>query len=142
MKRRVVITGLGIVSPVGSNIDSAWDNIVNGRSGIGRISRFDPSTFNAQIAGEVKDFDVTQYMTSKEAKQMDVFIHYGVAAGVQAWRDAGLEVTEANAERIGTIIGSGIGGLPRIEEQQIEYLERGARRISPLRCRRHGRRRG
>lgn len=132
MKRRVVITGLGIVSPVGSNIDSAWDNIVNGRSGIGRISRFDPSTFNAQIAGEVKDFDVTQYMTSKEAKQMDTFIHYGVAAGVQAWRDAGLEVTEANAERIGTIVGSGIGGLPRIEEQQIEYLERGARRISPF----------
>ncbi|NYT62215.1 beta-ketoacyl-ACP synthase II [Alcaligenaceae bacterium] len=132
MKRRVVITGLGIVSPVGSNIDSAWDNIVNGRSGIGRISRFDPSTFNAQIAGEVKDFDVTQYMTAKEAKQMDTFIHYGVAAGVQAWRDAGLEVTEANAERIGTIIGSGIGGLPRIEEQQIEYLERGARRISPF----------
>lgn len=132
MKRRVVITGLGIVSPVGSDIDSAWDNIVNGRSGIGRISRFDPSAFNAQIAGEVKDFDVTQYMTSKEAKQMDTFIHYGVAAGIQAWRDAGLEVTEANAERIGTIIGSGIGGLPRIEEQQVEYMERGARRISPF----------
>jgi 3-oxoacyl-[acyl-carrier-protein] synthase II len=132
VKRRVVITGLGIVSPVGSDIDSAWDNIVNGRSGIGRISRFDPAAFNAQIAGEVKDFDVTQYMTSKEAKQMDTFIHYGVAAGVQAWRDAGLEVTEANAERIGTIIGSGIGGLPRIEEQQIEYMERGARRISPF----------
>ncbi|PLC53828.1 beta-ketoacyl-[acyl-carrier-protein] synthase II [Pollutimonas nitritireducens] len=131
MKRRVVITGLGIVSPVGSNIDSAWDNIVNGRSGIGRISRFDPSTFNAQIAGEVKDFDVTHYMSAKEAKQMDTFIHYGVAAGAQAWRDSGLEVTEANAVRIGSIIGSGIGGLPRIEEQQIEYLERGARRISP-----------
>lgn len=132
MKRRVVITGLGIVSPVGSDIDSAWDNIVNGRSGIARISRFDPSTFNAQIAGEVKDFDVTQYMSAKEAKQMDTFIHYGVAAGAQAWRDAGLEVTEDNAERIGTIIGSGIGGLPRIEEQQIEYQERGARRISPF----------
>lgn len=132
MKRRVVITGLGIVSPVGSDIDSAWDNIVNGRSGIGRISRFDPSTFNAQIAGEVKDFDVTQYMSAKEAKQMDTFIHYGVAAGAQAWRDSGLEVTESNAERIGSIIGSGIGGLPRIEEQQIEYLERGARRISPF----------
>ncbi len=131
MKRRVVITGLGIVSPVGSDIDSAWDNIVNGRSGIGRISRFDPSTFNAQIAGEVKDFDVTQYMSAKEAKQMDTFIHYGVAAGAQAWRDSGLEVTEGNAERIGSIIGSGIGGLPRIEEQQVEYLERGARRISP-----------
>ncbi|HUH59265.1 MAG TPA: beta-ketoacyl-ACP synthase II [Candidimonas sp.] len=132
MKRRVVITGLGIVSPVGSDIDSAWDNIVNGRSGIGRITRFDPSTFNAQIAGEVSGFDLTQYMSSKESKQMDSFIHYGVAAGVQAWRDAGLEVTEANAERCGTIIGSGIGGLPRIEEQQVEYLERGARRISPF----------
>lgn len=132
MKRRVVITGLGIVSPVGSDIDSAWDNIVNGRSGIGRITRFDPSTFNAQIAGEVSGFDLTEYMSSKESKQMDSFIHYGVAAGVQAWRDAGLEITEANAERCGTIIGSGIGGLPRIEEQQVEYLERGARRISPF----------
>src|SRR5690606_24054748 len=131
VKRRVVITGLGIVSPVGSDIDSAWDNIVNGRSGIGRITRFDPSTFNAQIAGEVKDFDVTQYMSAKEAKQMDTFIHYGVAAGAQGWRGSGLEVTESNAERIGSIIGSGIGGLPRIEEQQVEYLERGARRISP-----------
>ncbi|MBP6020831.1 MAG: beta-ketoacyl-ACP synthase II [Burkholderiaceae bacterium] len=132
MKRRVVITGLGIVSPVGNDIDRAWDNIVNGRSGIGRISRFDPSTFNAQIAGEVKDFDITQYMSAKEAKQMDTFIHYGVAAGIQAWRDAGLEITEQNAERVGVIVGSGIGGLPRIEEQQIEYLERGARRISPF----------
>ncbi|NYT85534.1 beta-ketoacyl-ACP synthase II [Pollutimonas harenae] len=132
MKRRVVITGLGIVSPVGNDIDSAWDNIVNGRSGIGRITRFDPSGFNAQIAGEVKDFDVTQYMSSKEAKQMDTFIHYGVAAGAQAWRDSGLVLTEENADRMGTIIGSGIGGLPRIEETQIEYLERGPRRISPF----------
>ena len=132
MKRRVVITGLGIVSPVGSNIDSAWDNIVNGRSGIGRITRFDPSAFNSQIAGEVKDFDVTQYMSAKDAKQMDTFIHYGVAAGVQAWRDSGLEVTEENADRIGTIVGSGIGGLPRIEETQAEYMERGPRRISPF----------
>ena len=132
MKRRVVITGLGIVSPVGNSIESAWDNIVNGRSGIGRITRFDPSAFNAQIAGEVKDFDVTQYMAAKEAKQMDTFIHYGVAAGVQAWKDSGLEITEANAERIGVIVGSGIGGLPRIEETQVDYLERGPRRISPF----------
>lgn len=132
MKRRVVITGLGIVSPVGNDIDSAWDNIVNGRSGVGRITRFDASAFNAQIAAEVKDFDVTQYMPAKEAKQMDTFIHYGVAAGVQAWRDSGLVLTEENADRIGVIIGSGIGGLPRIEEQQIDYLERGARRISPF----------
>ncbi|NLY28757.1 MAG: beta-ketoacyl-ACP synthase II [Alcaligenaceae bacterium] len=132
MKRRVVITGLGIVSPVGNDIDSAWDNIVNGRSGVGRITRFDASAFNAQIAAEVKDFDVTQYMPAKEAKQMDTFIHYGVAAGVQAWRDSGLVLTEENADRIGVIVGSGIGGLPRIEEQQIDYLERGARRISPF----------
>jgi 3-oxoacyl-[acyl-carrier-protein] synthase II len=132
VKRRVVITGLGIVSPVGNDIDSAWDNIVNGRSGIGRITRFDPSALSAQIAGEVKNFDVTQVMSAKEAKQMDTFIHYGVAAGAQAWRDAGLEVTEANADRIGVIIGSGIGGLPRIEETQIEYLQRGPRRISPF----------
>ena len=132
MKRRVVITGLGIVSPVGNDIESAWDNIVNGRCGVTRITRFDASGLNAQIAGEVKDFDVTQYMTAKEAKQMDTFIHYGVAAGVQAWRDAGLEVTEANADRIGVVVGSGIGGLPRIEETQAEYLARGARRISPF----------
>ena len=132
MKRRVVITGLGIVSPVGNDIDTAWDNLVNGRSGIDRITRFDPSPFNAQIAGEVKDFDVTQYLSAKEAKTMDTFIHYGIAAGVQAWRDSGLEVSEENADRIGAIIGSGIGGLPRIEEQQVEYMDRGARRISPF----------
>ncbi|MFT0850694.1 beta-ketoacyl-ACP synthase II [Achromobacter sp. F4_2707] len=132
MKRRVVITGLGIVSPVGNDIDTAWDNLVNGRSGIGRITRFDPSPFNAQIAGEVKDFDVTQYISAKEAKTMDTFIHYGIAAGVQAWRDSGLEINESNADRIGSIIGSGIGGLPRIEEQQVEYMQRGARRISPF----------
>jgi 3-oxoacyl-[acyl-carrier-protein] synthase II len=132
VKRRVVITGLGIVSPVGNDIDSAWDNIVNGRSGVGRITRFDPSAFNAQIAAEVKGFDVTQYMPAKEAKQMDTFIHYGVAAALQAWKDCGLQITEQNADRIGTIIGSGIGGLPRIEEQQVEYMQRGARRISPF----------
>ena len=132
MKRRVVITGLGIVSPIGNDIDTAWDNLVNGRSGIGRITRFDPTPFNAQIAGEVKDFDVTQYLSAKEAKTMDTFIHYGIAAGMQAWRDSGLEITESNADRIGSIIGSGIGGLPRIEEQQVEYMERGARRISPF----------
>jgi 3-oxoacyl-[acyl-carrier-protein] synthase II len=127
-----VITGLGIVSPVGNDISTAWDNVLNGRSGIGRITRFDPSDFNAHIAGEVKDFDVTAYMPAKEARQMDTFIHYGIAAGVQAWRDAGLEVTEENALRMGVIVGSGIGGLQRIEETQKDYLERGARRISPF----------
>ncbi|HLS52179.1 MAG TPA: beta-ketoacyl-ACP synthase II [Burkholderiaceae bacterium] len=132
MKRRVVITGLGIVSPVGNTIDSAWDNIVNGRSGIGRITRFDPEPFSSQIAGEVKDFDITQFVPAKEARHMDVFIHYGIWAGMQAWQDAGLELTDALAERVGVIIGSGIGGLPRIESTQVEYLERGPRRISPF----------
>lgn len=132
MKRRVVITGLGIVSPVGNKVPQAWDNIVNGRSGISRISRFDASAFSAQIAGEVKDFDITQYLSAKEAKQMDTFIHYGIAASVDAWQDAGLTVTEDNAERIGAIVSSGIGGLPRIEETQADYLEKGPRRISPF----------
>jgi 3-oxoacyl-[acyl-carrier-protein] synthase II len=132
VKRRVVITGLGIVSPVGNDVPTAWDNIVNGRSGIGRITRFDPSALTTHIAGEVRDFDVTQYISAKEARQMDTFIHYGLAAGIQAWRDCGLEVTDSNAERIGVIIGSGIGGLPRIEETQTELLARGPRRISPF----------
>ncbi|HJD45185.1 MAG TPA: beta-ketoacyl-ACP synthase II [Candidatus Paenalcaligenes intestinipullorum] len=132
MKRRVVITGLGIVSPVGNDIATAWDNIVNGRSGIGAITRFDASDLNAQIAGEVKDFNLNEYISPKEAKQMDTFIHYGIAAGMQAWKDAGLDVTEENADRIGVIVGSGIGGLPRIEATQQDYLQRGARRISPF----------
>ena len=132
MKRRVVITGLGIVCPVGNDISTAWDNVLNGRTGIGRITRFDPTDFNAHIAGEVKDFDVTAYMPAKEARQMDTFIHYGIAAGVQAWRDSGLDAASVNPERLGVIVGSGIGGLPRIEETQKEYLERGARRISPF----------
>ncbi|MHA3903375.1 beta-ketoacyl-ACP synthase II [Castellaniella sp. WN] len=132
MKRRVVITGLGIVSPVGNDVQTAWDNLIHGRSGIGRVTRFDASVLNSQIAGEVKGFNVTDYMGAKEAKQMDSFIHYGVAAGIQAWRDSGLDISAEDADRVGTIIGSGIGGLPRIEETQIEYLQRGARRISPF----------
>ncbi len=132
MKRRVVITGLGIVSPVGNSIDTAWDNIINGRSGIGRITRFDASGFNSQIAGEVRDFDLTQYMSAKEGKQMDTFIHYGIAASIDAWRDSGLDITKENAERIGVIVSSGIGGLHRIEDTQTEYLAKGPRRISPF----------
>jgi len=132
LKRRVVITGLGIVCPVGNDIPTAWDNVLNGRTGIGRITRFDPTDFNAHIAGEVKGFDVTAYMPAKEARQMDTFIHYGIAAGVQAWRDSGLDAASTNPERLGVIVGSGIGGLPRIEETQKDYLERGARRISPF----------
>ena len=134
MKRRVVITGMGIVSPVGNDLHTAWDNIVNGSSGIDRITRFDAEAagLTTLIAGEVKGFDIAQYLPVKEARQMDTFIHYGVAAGIQAWVYSGLEVTEANAERIGVLVGSGIGGLPRIEETQKDYLERGARRISPF----------
>ena len=132
MKRRVVITGLGIVSPVGNDIATAWDNIVNGRSGIGRITRFDPSAFNAHIAGEVKGFDVTSIIPVKEARTMDTFIHYGIAAGLQAWTDSGLDIAQTDPERVGVIVGSGIGGLQRIEETQTEYLQRGPRRISPF----------
>ena len=132
MKRRVVITGLGIVSPVGNDIATAWDNIVNGRSGIGRITKFDPSAFNAHIAGEVKDFDVNTIIPVKEARTMDTFIHYGIAAGLQAWKDSGLDLAHTDPERVGVIVGSGIGGLQRIEETQTEYLQRGPRRISPF----------
>ncbi len=131
MKRRVVITGLGIVSPVGNTIAQAWDNIVNGRSGITNITRFDASGFNSQIAGEVKDFDPTQYISAKEVKQMDTFIHYGIAASIDAWSDSCLDINHVNAERIGVIVSSGIGGLNRIEETQTEYLAKGPRRISP-----------
>jgi 3-oxoacyl-[acyl-carrier-protein] synthase II len=132
VKRRVVITGLGIVSPVGNDIPSAWDNIVNGRGGIARITRFDPSNFPCHIAGEVKGFDIAQYIPAKEARHMDTFIHYGIAAGMQAWRDSGLEMTEALAERTGVVVGSGIGGLPMIEETHSELVNRGPRRISPF----------
>ena len=132
MRRRVVITGLGIVSPVGNTIESAWDNLVNGRSGIGPITRFDASEFNSQIAGEVKDFDIGNYLNSKEAKQMDTFIHYGLAASIDAWRDSGLDINQINHERAGVIVGSGIGGLPRIEETQTAFLEKGPRRINPF----------
>ena len=131
-RRRVVITGLGIISPVGNSIPEAWGNLVAGKSGIDRITRFDASAFSCRIAGEVKDFKVDQYIAAKEARHMDTFIHYGVAAGIQAFNDSGLVVTEENAERIGVIVGSGIGGLPLIEETCSEYAARGPRRISPF----------
>ena len=132
-KRRVVITGLGIISPVGNTIPEAWGNLIEGRSGITRITRFDPALFTSQIAGEVKNFDVEQYLSAKEARRMDIFIQYGMAAGIQAVRDSGIEVTEANAERIGVNIGSGIGGLPMIEDTHSTYIEIGGpRKISPF----------
>ena len=131
-KRRVVITGLGIISPVGNTVEQAWSNILAGKSGISRITRFDPSAFSCQIAGEVKGFDVTEYISAKEARRMDIFIHYGLAAGIQAIKDSGIVVTPDNAERIGVNIGSGIGGLPMIEDTHNTYLEGGPRKISPF----------
>ena len=131
-QRRVVITGLGIVSPVGSDVETAWSAILAGRSGIRPITLFDATTFATRFSGSVPDFDPEKYFTSKELRKMDVFIHYGVAAGIDAFVDAGLEVTEENASRIGVTIGSGIGGLPSIEKNYEAYLKGGARKISPF----------
>ncbi len=131
-QRRVVITGLGLVSPVGNNVGEAWDNLLAGRSGIATITKFDHSGLGVHFAGEVKGFNVEDYISAKEARHMDTFIHYGIAAGTQAFKDSGLTVTDANSERIGVLVGSGIGGLPMIEETHIEYTNRGARRISPF----------
>jgi 3-oxoacyl-[acyl-carrier-protein] synthase II len=131
-RRRVAVTGLGIVCPVGNTVEEAWSSVLAGKSGIGAITRFDATPFACRIAGEVKGFDATAYLPAKEARHMDTFIHYGLAAAIQAWKDSGLEVTEANAERIGVNIGSGIGGLPRIEETHLELTQRGPRRISPF----------
>ncbi len=135
-RRRVVVTGLGLISPVGNTVEQGWANIIAGQSGIDRITRFDPSAFACQFAGEVKDFKVDAYMSTKEARTMDTFIHYGLAAAVQAVKDAGLptndELSEEQAERIGVLIGSGIGGLPMIEETHAELVNRGPRRVSPF----------
>jgi 3-oxoacyl-[acyl-carrier-protein] synthase II len=131
-RRRVVITGLGLVTPLGNDVNTSWNAALAGTPGITRITKFDPTNFSAQIAGEVKGFDIGAYLPPKEARHMDTFIHYGLAAGMQAWRDSGLEATDENRERIGVAIGSGIGGLPMIEANHSDYLERGARRISPF----------
>ncbi|MER0170290.1 MAG: beta-ketoacyl-[acyl-carrier-protein] synthase II [Nitrosomonas sp.] len=132
-KRRVVVTGLGIVSPVGSTVSSAWEDIISGKSGITRITRFDASSFASQIAGEVKDFDIHQYLSVKEARRMDVFIHYGMAAAIQAVKDAGIDdISRLDAEKIGVNIGSGIGGLPMIENTDTAYHAGGPRKISPF----------
>jgi 3-oxoacyl-[acyl-carrier-protein] synthase II len=131
-KRRVVITGLGILSPLGNDLASSWDGIANGRSGIGPITHFDASAFATRIAGEVKGFDAAQWIAPKDIKKMDPFVHYGVAAAMMSIADAGLEIRDADAERIGVAIGAGIGGLKGIEETSIKYHEGGPRKISPF----------
>ena len=131
-KRRVVVTGLGIVSPLGNDLATTWDGIVNGRSGIGPITHFDTTNFTTRIAGEVRDFDVTRWVNPKDAKKMDPFIHYGVGASLMASEDAGLTIDDNNAGRVGALIGSGIGGILGIEETAIKYSEGGPRKISPF----------
>jgi len=131
-RRRVAVTGLGIIAPVGIGVDACWRNILEGRSGISKITRFDASAFPSQIAGEVKGFDVTQYLSGKEARRYDTFIHYGLVATMEAVKDAGLEQFAGDKERIGVCIGSGIGGLPMIEETHNHYLQGGLRKISPF----------
>jgi len=131
-RRRVVVTGLGIVCPIGNAVAEAWSSVLAGKSGISRITHFDATALSSQIAGEVKNFDVAAYLSPKEARRMDRFIHLGLAAGVQAIKDSGIQVTEANAVRIGVNIGSGIGGLPMIEDTHNDVLKGGPRKISPF----------
>ena len=131
-RRRIAVTGLGIVSPVGNTVEESWANLLAAKSGIGRITRFDPTPFNSHIAGEVKGFDVGAYLNPKEARRMDTFIHYGMAASIQAVKDAGIDAAREDPERIACVIGSGIGGLPLIEETHDALLKGGARKISPF----------
>ena len=131
-KRRVVVTGLGIVSPVGIGIEQAWDNLVHGRSGVGPITKFDATLLSTRIAAEVKGFDPAKWMPPKEVRRSDTFIHYGIAATRLALEDAGLAIDDSNAERTGVIVGSGIGGLPMIEANILEMGAKGPRRISPF----------
>jgi len=126
------VTGLGAITPLGNDVATTWRNIVAGKSGVGRITRFDPTSFASQIAGEVKDFDVTQFIPAKDARRMDRFVHLGLAAGIEAFKDSGIEVNEQNADRIGVCVSSGIGGLPMIEDTQKDYLSSGPRKISPF----------
>ena len=130
--RRVVVTGLGCISPIGNTIADAWEAALAGKSGIANITKFDATPFSTRFAGEVKNFNVEEYLPGKEGRHMDTFIHFGMAAGIQAIQDSGLVVTEDNADRIGVLVGSGIGGLPMIEETKAEYDNRGPRRISPF----------
>jgi 3-oxoacyl-[acyl-carrier-protein] synthase II len=130
--RRVVITGLGAVTPLANNVADTWDGIINGKSGIGPIDSFDISSFATTFGGVIRNFNIADYIAEKDAKRMDGFVHYGIAAGCQAFEDSGIEVTEANAERIGVAIGAGIGGITGIEECYATYVAGGARKISPF----------
>lgn len=130
--RRVVVTGLGAVTPLANNVADTWDGIVNGRSGIGPIDSFDISSFATTFGGVIRNFDISQYISEKDAKRMDGFVHYGIAAGCQAFEDSGIEVTEQNAERIGVAVGAGIGGITGIEECYATYVAGGPRKISPF----------
>ncbi len=131
-KRRVVVTGLGIISPVGNSVSDAWENIRAGNSGIGPITNFDAADFSVRFAGEIRDFDAAQYINGKDARRMGAFIHYGIAAACQAIADAGIEITPENDARAGVAIGSGIGGLHGIEVAYQNYLDGGPRKISPF----------
>ncbi|MDP3211625.1 beta-ketoacyl-ACP synthase II [Methylotenera sp.] len=131
-KRRVVVTGLGVVSPVGIGVKTAWDNLVAGKSGITQITKFDASAFSSTVAGEVKNFNPEDFITAKDARRMDTFIQYGLAAAIEAVKDSGIVATEENAERIGVSIGSGIGGMQLIEDTDVLYKESGPRKISPF----------
>jgi 3-oxoacyl-[acyl-carrier-protein] synthase II len=131
-KRRVVVTGLGIISPVGSSIKTAWDAILRGESGIGPLTQFDVSAFPVRFGGSVRDFDVSQYITPKDARRMDEFMHYGVAAGIQAVTDSGIDFSKLASERCGAVCGAGIGGLGTIEQEYDNYLKGGPRKISPF----------
>ena len=132
MTRRVVVTGLGLVTPVGLNVKDSWDNILAGKSGITPITHFDVSEFSVRFSGSIRNFDITDYISAKDARRMDTFIHYGIAAGTQALNDSGLEVTDENAHRIGVSIGSGIGGLGGIEQGYQTFIDKGPRKISPF----------
>jgi len=131
-KRRVVVTGLGLITPVGIGVPESWVNIISGQSGIGKITKFDCSTYTSQVAGEVKNFDPLLYIPPKDARRMDTFIQFGIAAGIEAFKDSGIEVTESNSERIGVSVGSGIGGINLIESTSDVFDEGGVRKVSPF----------
>ena len=131
-KRRVLVTGLGLITPVGIGVKESWANIINGQSGIGKITKFDCSTFPSQVAGEVKNFDPLAYIPPKDARRMDTFIQFGIAAGIEAFKDSGIEVNDNNSERIGVSVGSGIGGINLIEATSDVFDEGGVRKVSPF----------